>query len=67
MNGDDSSSAIGLFDLEREVLIVERRLPHWAQAGTIAFITWRIVEALHGRPDQLPPRPERTLLAAGWF
>ncbi len=30
-----------LFDAGRDVLIVERRLPHWSQTGTICFITFR--------------------------
>lgn len=35
-----------LFDSEGDVLIVERRLPHWSQAGTICFITWRTVDSM---------------------
>jgi hypothetical protein len=30
-----------LFDYDADVAIVERKLPHWSQAGTVAFITWR--------------------------
>jgi hypothetical protein len=30
-----------VLDLQQDVSIVERRLPHWSQAGTVAFITWR--------------------------
>jgi type I restriction enzyme R subunit len=40
------------FDPAADVRIVQRRLPHWSQAGTIAFLTWRTndsipVEVLH--------------------
>ena len=35
-----------LFDREGEVLIVERRLPHWSQAGAICFITWRTLDSM---------------------
>lgn len=35
-----------LFDREADVLISERRLPHWAQAGAIAFITWRTEDSI---------------------
>jgi type I restriction enzyme R subunit len=34
------------FDPQQEVLIVERRLPHWSQAGTLAFITWRTWDSI---------------------
>jgi type I restriction enzyme R subunit len=34
------------FDPKQDVLIVERRLPHWSQAGTLAFITWRTWDSI---------------------
>jgi type I restriction enzyme R subunit len=37
---------IQLFDPAQEVSIVERRLPHWSQAGTICFITWRTWDSM---------------------
>lgn len=33
-----------LFDRDADVVIIERRLPHWAQAGAITFITWRTAD-----------------------
>ena len=30
-----------VFDPKAEFAIVERRLPHWSQAGAVSFITWR--------------------------
>jgi type I restriction enzyme R subunit len=35
-----------LFDAEADVQIVERRLPHWSQAGAICFITFRTHDSL---------------------
>jgi REP element-mobilizing transposase RayT len=35
-----------LFDRSPDVLITERRLPHWAQAGAITFITWRTDDSI---------------------
>ncbi len=35
-----------LFDREADVQIVERRLPHWSQAGTVCVITWRTVDSM---------------------
>ena len=37
---------VRLFDPEADVAIVERRLPHWAQAGTVCFITWRTMDSM---------------------
>jgi putative transposase len=35
-----------LFDANSETHIVERRLPHWSQAGTVCFITWRTHDSM---------------------
>jgi type I restriction enzyme R subunit len=35
-----------LFDEEAELQIVERRLPHWSQTGTVCFVTWRTVDSM---------------------
>ncbi|HEX3600517.1 MAG TPA: transposase [Lacipirellulaceae bacterium] len=34
------------FDREQERSIVWKRLPHWSQAGTLCFITWRTADSL---------------------
>ncbi|HJT31403.1 MAG TPA: transposase [Pirellulales bacterium] len=34
------------FDNEADVAIVERKLPHWSQPGTVAFITWRTLDSM---------------------
>lgn len=34
------------FDPLQEYSVVERRLPHWSQRGTIAFITWRTWDSM---------------------
>jgi REP-associated tyrosine transposase len=35
-----------LFDSSADTLVVERRLPHWSQAGAVCFITWRTHDSL---------------------
>ena len=35
-----------LFDPEQDFQVFERRLPHWAQAGTLCFITWRTWDSI---------------------
>jgi hypothetical protein len=40
---------IHLFDRDADVQIVERRLPHWSQSGTVCFITWRTHESMPRR------------------
>ena len=37
---------IRFFEKHDEVLITERRLPHWAQAGTLCFMTWRTWDSM---------------------
>jgi type I restriction enzyme R subunit len=37
---------IQVFDPKQDVAIVERRLPHWSQAGTVCFITWRAWDSM---------------------
>jgi len=39
-------TSISYFDPQAEWLIVERGLPHWAQAGCVVFITWRLGDSL---------------------
>lgn len=34
------------FDRNTEVGVIERRLPHWSQAATLAFITWRTWDSI---------------------
>jgi REP element-mobilizing transposase RayT len=34
------------FDPSAEFVVFERKLPHWAQAGTVAFITWRTKDSI---------------------
>jgi len=35
-----------IFEPDEEFLVVERKLPHWAQPGTIAFITFRTYDSM---------------------
>ncbi len=38
--------SIQVFDPKADFAVVERKLPHWAQAGTICFITWRTHDSI---------------------
>lgn len=51
-----------VFDPKQEVRVTARQLPHWSQAGTVTFITWRTWDSL---PEEvvLPWRKER----AAWL
>jgi type I restriction enzyme R subunit len=40
------SSRVQFFDRRQDYAVVERRLPHWSQAGAIAFITWRTHDSM---------------------
>jgi putative transposase len=37
---------IQAYDKNSEVLVTSRRLPHWAQAGTVTFVTWRTQDSI---------------------
>ena len=37
---------IRVFDPAEDTLIVERRLPHWAQPGTPCFVTFRTADSM---------------------
>jgi type I restriction enzyme R subunit len=39
-------SRIQVFDPKQEYAVVERRLPHWSQSGTICFITFRTWDSI---------------------
>jgi type I restriction enzyme R subunit len=43
---EPSKTRIQLFDPQQELAVIERRLPHWSQAGTIAFLTWRTWDSI---------------------
>ena len=42
----NSSFQPQLFDVEGQLQVVDRRLPHWSQPGAIAFITWRTFDSM---------------------
>jgi len=42
----DNQSIMRFFDPGDEPLITQRRLPHWAQAGAVVFITWRTLDSM---------------------
>ncbi len=39
-------SDIDFFDCKSDCFVVERKLPHWIQAGAICFVTWRAADSL---------------------
>jgi putative transposase len=43
---EDAKMRIQVFDPEQPYCVVYRRLPHWSQAGTICFITWRTWDSI---------------------
>jgi len=46
MNTSPSLLPFQLFDDQADVQIIERRLPHWSQAGAVPFITWRTLDSM---------------------
>jgi putative transposase len=44
---------IDFFDSKAEFSVVQRRLPHWMQSGTLCFVTWRAADSL---PDAVLQR-----------
>jgi putative transposase len=54
------------FDRQRSYTLVRRGLPHWSQAGTICFITWRTADSLpRAAIERLKQRRLEALRAAG--
>jgi putative transposase len=37
---------VRFFDSNDQILITQRRLPHWAQDGCVVFITWRTADSM---------------------
>ena len=50
------------FDPKQELTIAWRSLPHWAQAGTVCFITWRTADSLPAAVVARIARERRELL-----
>jgi REP element-mobilizing transposase RayT len=44
--GAMDKSKIQVFDPKQDYSVAWRRLPHWAQAGTMCFITWRTRDSM---------------------
>ena len=60
MKKDDIST----FDPQEDFSVVERSLPHWSQAGTVCFITWRLADSLPQHVLQQLDEQIEQLLAA---
>jgi len=52
------------FDSQQEHTVVWKRLPHWAQAGTLCFITWRTADSLPVNVRQRFAKEREILLRA---
>jgi REP element-mobilizing transposase RayT len=37
---------VQFLDFKDDIAVVQRRLPHWSQPGTICFITWRTADSM---------------------
>jgi type I restriction enzyme R subunit len=46
MSTPDSPLPFRFFDPEAGYAVIERRLPHWAQSGTVCFTTWRTWDSM---------------------
>ncbi|MEX2140220.1 MAG: hypothetical protein WD894_13225 [Pirellulales bacterium] len=53
---------IQFFDPEQDLTIAWKSLPHWAQAGTVCFITWRTVDSLPTAAQQRITEERASLL-----
>ena len=42
----EAHDSLLFFDRESDTRIVDRRLPHWSQAGVVTFITWRTCDSM---------------------
>jgi len=50
------------FDPNQDVTIAWKSLPHWAQAGTVCFITWRTTDSLPADAQDRITAERNTLL-----
>jgi putative transposase len=54
------------FDRKQDFTVVWKRLPHWLQAGTVCFITWRTADSLpKAVQDQLTAERHETFQRFG--
>ena len=42
----DYAAAMRFFDPDDDRLVIQRRLPHWAQDGAVVFVTWRTHDSI---------------------
>jgi type I restriction enzyme R subunit len=55
-------SELQFFDPQQEYAVVWRRLPHWAQVGTVCFLTWRVGDSLPSAvQDEITAERQRVL------
>ena len=59
-NGASSESTPTIFDRDADVLVTQEHRPHWAQSGTIVFVTMRLADSI---PREVAERWDRERLA----
>jgi putative transposase len=47
---ENIKNRVRVFDRDQPFSVIYRRLPHWSQAGTLCFITWRTWDSI---PEQV--------------
>ena len=57
-------SDASFFDPKAEVGVLQRRLPHWDQPGTFAFVTFRLIDSLPQPLVQQLTKERAALLSA---
>jgi putative transposase len=55
-------SELQFFDRNQDFTVTWRNLPHWAQAGTVCFITWRTADSLPAEVVQRMNQERQRLL-----
>lgn len=55
-------SDLQFFDPKQDFTIISKSLPHWAQAGTISFITWRTADSLPAEVQERLTQQRKELL-----
>ena len=59
---DPAKSDLRFFDPAQDFTVAWKTLPHWAQAGTVCFITWRTADSLPQEAIALLTRQKHELL-----
>ena len=61
MQTEELALPFRFFDPKEDCLVIERRLPHWSQPGTVCFLTWRCWD-FSPAPSSIPGLPRSAWL-----